>query len=63
MNERNEKDLLPCPFCHETDFDLIGLKGHLLSGYCIIFDNTKMPHEAILESRRTLREGEGKEKG
>lgn len=30
-----------CPFCNEKDFDLIGLKHHLLSGHCDNFENTK----------------------
>jgi len=30
-----------CPFCNEKDFDLIGLKHHLLSGYCDNFENIK----------------------
>jgi len=28
-----------CPFCHETDYDLIGLKMHLLGGTCDVFNN------------------------
>lgn len=32
---------IKCPFCGERDFDLIGLKGHLLSGYCEIFESTE----------------------
>lgn len=26
--------LISCPFCKEPDFDLVGLKIHLLSGHC-----------------------------
>ena len=29
---------LTCPFCNETDFDTIGLKHHLVSGGCNIFE-------------------------
>jgi hypothetical protein len=29
-----------CPFCEEEDFDLIGLKGHLLNGHCADFERT-----------------------
>jgi hypothetical protein len=29
---------MECPFCKEGDFDAIGLKHHLLSGYCEDFD-------------------------
>lgn len=30
MKEEN----IECPFCHEKDFDLIGLKSHLIHGDC-----------------------------
>jgi hypothetical protein len=30
-----------CPFCHEEDFDLIGLKSHLLNGNCPVFEDTE----------------------
>lgn len=29
-----------CPFCAEGDFDLVGLKGHLLRGWCDKFNET-----------------------
>ena len=31
---------LSCPFCKESDFDLVGLKIHLERGYCEPFNNT-----------------------
>ncbi len=31
---------IECPFCGEKDFDLIGLKYHLVIGYCHIFNDT-----------------------
>lgn len=30
-----------CPFCGEADFDSIGLKAHLLRGYCDQFNATE----------------------
>lgn len=27
-----------CPFCDETDFDLLGLKLHLTRGHCDTFE-------------------------
>lgn len=27
-----------CPFCNEADFDLIGLRLHLLRGWCEAFN-------------------------
>ena len=32
---------VPCPFCDEKDFDLIGLKHHLENGHCEIFNSTE----------------------
>jgi hypothetical protein len=29
-----------CPFCHDTDFDLIGLKLHFIRGHCAEFNET-----------------------
>jgi hypothetical protein len=48
-------DLLTCPFCKEEDFDLIGLKYHLLS-YCEVFESTPLSHP----SKINLQESEGK---
>ncbi len=31
-------DLISCPFCGEKDFDLIGLKIHIYTGYCEKYD-------------------------
>lgn len=36
----NDEELIPCPFCEETDFDKIGLKHHLLR-WCEEFKNTE----------------------
>lgn len=33
---------MECPFCGERDFDLVGLKGHLLNT-CEEFDKTETP--------------------
>lgn len=30
--------LLACPYCGECDYDLVGLKSHLLKGECEQFD-------------------------
>ena len=37
----NDQEYIICPFCKETDFDLIGLKSHLLHGDCEIFNKTE----------------------
>ena len=34
-----------CPFCGEGDFDLYGLKIHLLNGWCEAFNNTEEDEE------------------
>ena len=31
-------DLISCPFCNERDFDLVGLKSHLMHGDCELFN-------------------------
>jgi len=36
---------IQCPFCKETDFDLIGLKNHLLSGHCEDFNDVMSVEE------------------
>ncbi len=38
VNESSES--LCCPFCKEDDFDLVGLKSHLLNGRCEVFNVT-----------------------
>lgn len=35
--------MIQCPFCKETDFDLIGLKIHLSSGHCNKYEETEIP--------------------
>lgn len=35
-------DLLCCPFCGESDFDLIGLKGHLEHMDCEVYNETEV---------------------
>ena len=34
---------IQCPFCGEKDFDLVGLKVHLLR-FCEKFENTEVTH-------------------
>ena len=38
-----------CPFCGEDDFDLIGLKAHLMRGWCEVFEVTIRPEEERLQ--------------
>ena len=33
-----DEKLISCPFCKEDDFDLIGLKIHLIQGQCKEFN-------------------------
>lgn len=35
------EELIKCPYCHEADFDLIGLKTHLHHGDCEAFNLTE----------------------
>lgn len=32
--------LVDYPFCKETEFDLVGLRHHLMTGECEVFDAT-----------------------
>lgn len=38
----NAAELLPCPFCKQSDFDLVGLKSHLEAGDCGVFNSTEV---------------------
>lgn len=40
IDTKNNMNEVICPFCNEKDFDLIGLKAHLLRGWCSNFNNT-----------------------
>jgi len=51
-----EDSMMTCPFCMETDFDVIGLKHHLLSGGCEIFNTTR-----TVEEERHLRKQSSKQ--
>ena len=44
--DSTDVETIPCPFCSEDDFDLIGLKGHLERGDC-------QPYETIVPSATT----------
>lgn len=39
----DKKTNLTCPFCGETDFDKVGLKIHIINGWCEEFENTEVP--------------------
>ena len=43
---------IECPFCAEKDFDLVGLKGHLLNGDCEEFNHTETPFEERMSKAR-----------
>ena len=40
--EKEGKFFIPCPFCHEKDFDQIGLKNHFLKGHCEEYNKTAL---------------------
>ena len=48
-------DLTRCPFCGKDAFDAIGLKRHLLRGWCEIFNKTDTKHdvEYVLNKRQS----------
>ena len=37
--------MLICPFCKEGNFDLIGLRYHLVMCYCEVYNNTPLTDE------------------
>ena len=49
-------DLIECPFCKDSGFDLIGLKAHFENGFCAEYTHIITPME---ERRRRLKEREG----
>jgi len=45
------EEYISCPFCKEDDFDLIGLKGHLLNGRCEVFNLTDKGQNRYIEEK------------
>ena len=45
---------LICPFCNEVDFDAIGLKKHLLSGNCNIFEKVPSIEEELQKIKEKI---------
>lgn len=52
MSEIKGPEVIECPFCGEKDFDLVGLKGHLLSGACEEYNHTETPSEERMRKER-----------
>lgn len=53
---------LTCPFCTEKEFDALGLKHHLLNGWCDVFEQTspivaELTDAVIAEMRWTCAHG------
>lgn len=48
-------DLIECPFCKDSGFDLIGLKAHFENGFCDEYEHIITPME---ERRRRLKESQ-----
>jgi hypothetical protein len=44
--------MIECPFCGDKDFDLVGLKGHLLNGDCEEYIHTETPLEQRMRKER-----------
>lgn len=42
--------MITCPFCQDPDFDLPGLKAHLLRGHCEAFSSTEAPTRFVFDS-------------
>ena len=41
---------MECPFCGDIDFDLVGLKGHILNS-CEVFEQTETPLQERLRKQ------------
>jgi hypothetical protein len=65
MSNQTQQDAsdvsLVCPYCAEPDFDLVGLKSHLLCD-CEVFENTedirsrRVAHRIYTETQRLMNE-------
>lgn len=47
-------DLVTCPFCKESDFDLIGLKYHLQQGHCDMYNEIRTMRDIRAAHKRML---------
>jgi len=45
--ETHRNRLVTCPFCDEEDFDLVGLKSHLVNGDCEEFNKVPLPNRVF----------------
>jgi len=52
----NDECNIQCPFCRETEFDLIGLKGHFEKGYCEVYEKTEVWQMPIPQKRPTVKD-------
>lgn len=41
LSALDKQPLIHCPFCGDADFDHIGLKDHLLRGFCNEFEGVE----------------------
>lgn len=44
---KNAFEYIQCPFCHEADFDLTGLKNHFERGWCDAYNTTPSGDEDL----------------
>lgn len=49
MNEQ----LVSCPFCNDSDFDLIGLKSHLQM-WCEVYDSVAVAYNPMIQGLREV---------
>ena len=35
-------DLISCPFCKEHGFDMVGLKHHIMNGWCESYEDLEV---------------------
>lgn len=52
-------EIAQCPFCKETDFDLVGLKHHFDNGYCDVFNAVDDLYYTHKESENDEKKAQG----
>jgi hypothetical protein len=52
--EQMDQDII-CPFCGEKDFDLVGLKIHIVMGWCDVYNLTELKDMAVAKAEGQIK--------